>query len=144
MKRKHSIRTRMTVIFSLVLTAALIACLLANTFFLENYYIRNKLTSLRETYEYLDSASAEEQLTSDDFVEELNAICEANTISLFVMGVDGKAKLTTVRDSAELRRELYEYVLGVDSDNARILEENDSYRVSVTADSPGGGYLKIV
>ncbi|MCD8362100.1 MAG: cell wall metabolism sensor histidine kinase WalK [Lachnospiraceae bacterium] len=144
MKRKHSIRTRMTVIFSLVLTAALIACLLVNTFFLENYYIRNKQTSLKETYEYLDSASAAERLTDEDFVDELNDICEANTISLFVMGADGKAMLTTVRDSAELQRELYEYVLGAESDNVRILEENDHYQVSVTADSPGGGYLKIV
>ncbi|MCD8098342.1 MAG: HAMP domain-containing histidine kinase [Lachnospiraceae bacterium] len=144
MKRKYSIRMRMTVIFSLVLTVALIACLLVNTFFLESYYIRNKQMALKETYEYLDSASEAERLTDEDFVEELNAVCEANTISLFVMGANGKAKLTTVRDSAELQRELYEYILGAEQVDSNILEENESYQVSVTTDSPGGGYLKIV
>lgn len=38
----HSIRVRMTVIFSLVLSWHC-ACMLANMFFLERYYIKNKM-----------------------------------------------------------------------------------------------------
>ena len=54
----HSIRVRMTVIFSLVLIVALAACMLANMFFLERYYIKNKMEALKETYQYLNEASA--------------------------------------------------------------------------------------
>ena len=43
MKLKHSIRKRMTIIFSVVLLAALGACWLANNFFLERYYVQKKL-----------------------------------------------------------------------------------------------------
>ena len=39
---KHSIRKKMTILFSVVLLAALTACWLANNFFLEQYYVGNK------------------------------------------------------------------------------------------------------
>ena len=139
----HSIRVRMTVIFSLVLIVALAACMLANMFFLERYYIKNKMEALKETYQYLNEASAEDAMSGDAFITKLNTICEVDNVSLFVMGSDGHAKLTTVRDSAELQRELYEYVLGVEPDKKTIWEQTDNYTMSLSGGEARGGYLKI-
>lgn len=112
-------------IFSLVLIVALAACMLANMFFLERYYIKNKMEALKETYQYLNEASAADAMSGDAFITKLNTICEVDNVSLFVMGSDGHAKLTTVRDSAELQRELYEYVLGAEPDKKTIWEQTD-------------------
>ena len=71
----HSIRVRMTVIFSLVLIGALAACTLANVFFLERYYIKNKMEALKETYQYLNEASAADAMSGDAFITKLNTIC---------------------------------------------------------------------
>ena len=139
----HSIRVRMTVIFSLVLIVALAACMLANMFFLERYYIKNKMEALKETYQYLNEASAADAMSGDAFITKLNTICEVDNVSLFVMGSDGHAKLTTVRDSAELQRELYEYVLGVEPDKKTIWEQTDNYTMSLSGGKARGGYLKI-
>ena len=139
----HSIRVRMTVIFSLVLIGALAACTLANVFFLERYYIKNKMEALKETYQYLNEASAEDAMSGDAFITKLNTICEVDNVSLFVMGSDGHAKLTTVRDSAELQRELYEYVLGVEPDKKNVWEQTDNYTMSLSGGEARGGYLKI-
>ena len=139
----HSIRVRMTVIFSLVLIVALAACMLANMFFLERYYIKNKMEALKETYQYLNEASAADAMSGDAFITKLNTICEVDNVSLFVMGSDGHAKLTTVRDSAELQRELYEYVLGAEPDKKTIWEQTDNYTMSLSGGEAGRGYLKI-
>lgn len=139
----HSIRVRMTVIFSLVLIVALAACMLANMFFLERYYIKNKMEALKETYQYLNEASAADAMSGDAFITKLNTICEVDNVSLFVMGSDGHAKLTTVRDSAELQRELYEYVLGAEPDKKTIWEQTDNYTMSLSGGEARRGYLKI-
>ena len=56
-KKVRSIGTRMTIIFSAVLIVALAACWVANIFFLQDYYIKNKLMAIKEAYEYMDEAS---------------------------------------------------------------------------------------
>ena len=68
-------------------------------------------------------------MSGDAFITKLNTICEVDNVSLFVMGSDGHAKLTTVRDSAELQRELYEYVLGAEPDKKTIWEQTDNYPI---------------
>ncbi|MDO4261895.1 MAG: HAMP domain-containing sensor histidine kinase [Eubacteriales bacterium] len=143
-RRQRSIRTRMTVIFSAVLIVALASCWLANIFFLENYYVRNKLEALVEAYETLDQASREQEMGEESFLSELKVRCEADNISLFVMGSDGRMKLTTVRDSEELRKELYEYVLGAQLDERSILGQTDAYVMSLSGGSPTGGYLTMM
>ena len=95
---KHSIRKKMTILFSVVLLAALTACWLANNFFLEQYYVGNKEEILKEAYGKLDEASGTETLEEAGFIEELGVICETNDISLLVMGYNGQVKIYTMKN----------------------------------------------
>lgn len=56
MKRiKHSIRTRFTLIFIGLMAAALSALLVINSFFLERFYLREKVKDLEQAYTQVDS-----------------------------------------------------------------------------------------
>lgn len=143
MNMKHSLRTRMTVIFSVALLAMLVACWLVNIFFLERYYIRNKQTVLVETYEQLDSASELGTLETDEFVQTLNSMCETNDIGLFVMGSDGQPKISNMKDFGFIRERLYRYLFW-QMDNGKVLQETDYYTICMNADSHmNGEYLEL-
>ena len=99
--------------------------------------------AIKEAYEYMDEASKADNLSGEKFLAGLRTICETDNISLFVMDQNGRARLTSVHDSEELQRDLYEYVLGIRPNQKSILAENDQYLMSVNRDSPNGGYLKM-
>lgn len=133
--RKHSIRTRMTIIFTVILLAALAACWLLNHFFLQRYYMNNKEKVLVEAFDYLNDASGGGNLEADDFVQELSNLCETNNISLYVMGSDGQGILSTVRDSGVLQRRLYMYLFAQDNiSNDIVMQETQNFSIHVSAD----------
>lgn len=134
---RHSIRRKMTALFSVVLLAALAACWLANNFFLEQYYVRNKEKILKAAYGRLDEASGTETLEETAFIEELGVICETNNISLFVMENSGQVKIYTMKDYKLMRNRLYMYLFGQfpPGEKGEILEEKDTYAIRMNADS---------
>lgn len=70
-KIKHSLRTKMTVLFSVVLLAALAACWLMNIGFLERYYIQNKQKVLVGVYQILEEASRQETMETEELCRGL-------------------------------------------------------------------------
>lgn len=134
---KHSISKKMTVLFSVVLLAALAACWLANNFFLERYYVSNKEDVLEEACRRLDDASETETLDQDEFVQELGVICETNNISLFVMENSGQVKIYTMKDYELMRHRLYMYLFGQfpAGGKGEILEEKEGYTIRMNQDS---------
>lgn len=136
-KIKHSICTKMTVLFSVVLLAALVACWLMNIGFLERYYIQNKEKVLVGVYQILDEASRLETMETDDLIQRLSAVCDRNNISLFVMGADGQVKICTIKDYELMRHRLYNYLFGQFSskERSKILTEERSYMVCMNLDA---------
>lgn len=133
---KHSIRKKITILFSVVLLAVLMVCWLANSFFLERYYLSNKKDVLREAYRGLDDASGAESLESDEFIRQFSVICEMNNISLFVMDSSGRVKIYTTKDYMMMRHRLYNYLFGrIQLDGMkRNLEEDTDYAIRMYRD----------
>lgn len=147
MKIKHSIRTKMTVIFSIVLLTTFAVCWLANNFFLEKYYLSNKANALEEVFEEMDQASEKEILETEAFVQELSKLCETNNISLLIMGSDGRIKLYTTRDYQILQARLYRHLFGrfPEWENGMVLEENEDYTIRRNMDmNVNGEYLEMI
>ncbi len=134
---KHSIRKKMTILFSIVLLAAFAACWLANNFFLERYYVLKKEDVLKEAYQRLDDASGTGTLDQDEFVQQLGVVCETNNISLFVMESSGQVKIYTMKDYELMRRRLYMYLFGQfpPGGKGEILEEKEYYTIRMNQDS---------
>lgn len=143
---KHSIRKKMTILFSVVLLAALAACWLANNFFLEQYYVGNKEEILKEAYGKLNEASGTETLEDAGFIEELGVVCETNDISLLVMGNNGQVKIYTMKDYELMRNRLYMYLFGQFPPGGKdgILEKSSTYEIWMNTDIRSGiEYLEM-
>jgi signal transduction histidine kinase len=133
----------MTIIFSVVLIAALGACCLANIFFLERYYIQDKQKTLVTAYNYLEQAVQQNELETDDFAERLSAFCETGNIRLFVMGSDGQPKLATEKESQQLQRRLYAYLF-FQTEEGKVLQKTDDYTIRMNVDAHmDGEYLEM-
>lgn len=148
-KIKHSIKTKMIVLFSVVLLAALVACWLMNIVFLERYYIQNKQKVLIEVFQMLDEASRQSEMETDEFLQRLNAVCERNNISPFVMDVSGQVRICTKRDFElnQMSHRLYRYLFGQFSlgDRSKILLEQPYYMVCINMDSyTNAEYMEMV
>ncbi|MBS6397092.1 MAG: HAMP domain-containing protein [Clostridiales bacterium] len=142
---RHSIWRRMTIFFSVVLTAAIVLCWLMNNFFLERYYVHNKQMVLTGVYDQMNDASGNGVLESEEFVQQLNTVCESNNISLFVMGSDGKVKLYSMKDYKLMKERLYAFLFGRTQETERVLEESDHYTVRMNSDAyTNGEYLEMV
>ncbi len=141
MKLRHSIRKRMAVIFSVVLLASLTACWLANTFFMERYYVGNRKNALIGVYKELNRASEQKKLEEEEFIQEAAELCAANALELFIMDSDGTVKIYSMKDYQVVRDRLYAYLFGqiVQGTGGRILEENENYTVRINR----GSYKKI-
>lgn len=147
MKKKHSISTRMTITFTIVLLAILLACWVANNVFLERFYVMHKQEALIDAYNRLNEASEEARLTNADFVQELSRVCESNNISLFVMGSNGQVKLYSMKDYDTMKERLYNYLFELfqNSEGGTILKENDFYTIRRNTDERmRAEYLEIV
>lgn len=135
---RHSIRKKITILFSVVLMAALTACWLANSFFLERYYLSNKKDVLQDAYGRLDTASGSESLETESFIQLLSVICETNNISLLVMDSSGYVKIYTTKDYMMMRRRLYDYLFGQvpleNMEKMKVLEEQDYYSIRMCQD----------
>lgn len=144
MKIKHSIRTRMTLIFSGALLIMLVACLLVNVFFLERYYIQKKKETLADAYELLNDASEQGNMQDEEFIDELNAVCESDNIRLFIMSGDGQPMIGSDQDSEMLQRRLYSYLF-LKIEEGKVLEKNDDYTVHINMDSrTSNEYLEMI
>ncbi len=148
-KIKHSIKTKMIVLFSVVLLAALVACWLMNIVFLERYYIQNKQKVLIGVFQMLDEASRQEEMETNEFLQRLNAVCERNNISPFVMDASGQVKICTKRDfeSNKMSHRLYRYLFGQfsPSERSKILLEQPYYMVCINMDSyTDAEYMEMV
>lgn len=133
---KHSIRKKITLIFSVVLLAALAACWLANDIFLERYYLANKGNVLKDAYQKMNEASGNKTLETDDFLQDLNIICETNNISLFVMESNGQPKIYMMKNYELMRHRLYAYLFGQlpPGEKGELSEEEDTYAIWMNTD----------
>jgi len=144
---KHSIRRRITLIFSIVLIVAFVICWLVNNFFLENYYVQDKKKALINVYTQLDVASENQKLNDEEFVQNLGEVCETKAVSLLVMESDGDIELYTMKDYRMMQERLYEYLFQtmIVPVKDKILEENDTYTIRINKDVHMNlDYLEII
>ncbi len=89
-KRRYSIRTELTFVFFLLIAGAIMIIFLANTFFLERYYLKDKQKALDKAYVKLNQAAADNSIRTSKFGVELVQIASKDNIGVIVMDDDSK------------------------------------------------------
>ncbi len=159
MKRlKHSIRLRFTLIF-IGLTAAVIICLWgANTWWLEGFYMQEKIKDLEQAYAQVDTLLLEEQEAGRDIAEQFQILdemrrsgrhssLEENTLIKLIRELNEKSNITIlIMDSANgtllsserrgdyLSERFLRSILGQDERPLQIVSQTEAYTIQKSFD----------
>lgn len=132
--KSQSIRKQFAVTTIVLLAATILSCLLANVFFLERIYIREKKQDLMETYNLLNENTDIEKWTDEEFRSELEKACSLYNLKIIVLDYRNVEELYSVLDKTALRFKLIQYLIGYVPPR-EVLEENDMYMIQTTADT---------
>lgn len=133
-QKKYSIKRQFAGIFVLVLAGTILLCWLINHFFLEKYYMNQKMRVLIEAYKTVNETATSGDITSDAFDVELQRIISKYNIEVLVMDADTRTLKHSMSDPAFMTRMLLDKVFRVNyAENARdeVLRKKETYTIEL-------------
>lgn len=133
-KKNYSIKRQFAGVFVLVLAGTILLCWLINHFFLEKYYMNQKMRVLISAYKTVNETATSGDITSDAFDVELQRLISKYNIDVLVMDADTRTLKHSMSDPAIMTRMLLDKVFRVnDASGAEddILKETDSYTIEL-------------
>lgn len=94
---KYSIKKQFTIIFVALMAGTIILNWVLNKTLLESYYINNKTKALLTVYDTINLEAKNNQIGTEDFVEEFQEI--ANTYNINMIILDNEAKMLYATDN---------------------------------------------
>lgn len=132
---KYSIKRQFAGVFCLLIIGTIVVCWFINNTFLENYYIRNKQNVLMNAYDYMNTASNEGKIVTEEFDIEFQKICGKYNISYILLDADTRTIKAFANDYEILGRQLLNNLFVQDtSPNMHILEKGEEYEIRITLD----------
>lgn len=110
-KKRYSLKAEFTLLFFLLMVGTILAIWLANTFFLERFYLRDREEALNDAYAQLSTAASDGLLESDDFDAELAKLTSKDSISLIIMNQDSQALKYYASDLDVMMRRMWDNLL---------------------------------
>lgn len=139
---KTSIKRQFAGIFILLMTGVIFLCWIANTLFLEKYYIHRKVKVISNAYTTISKAAASDSYGSEEFQAELNRICNKDNISAFVMDADSYSRYASENGGRRLEMRLYGYILGLAKEEGDPIKVGPDYVIQRTGIGDSG-YLEM-
>lgn len=132
---KYSIKKQFAGVFCLLMTGTIILCWFINNTFLENYYISNKQNVLMSAYDYMNTASNEGKISTEEFDIEIQKICGKNNISFILLDAETRTWKSSANEHEILSRQLLNNLFGQgNSSGVQILETGENYEIKITLD----------
>ncbi len=127
---KHSIKRQFALIFMAVMAGTILLCILLNTLFLEQYYIRIKTDVIFDAYHTIRQGANSDAYGTVEFTEQLNDVCSIYNITICIMDSNSQTKYESINGGKELEAQLIGYIFGFYRDDSmKILWEGDGYVV---------------
>ena len=143
-KIKMSIYTQISLTFLALIVMVIAACILVNTFFLDRYYLRNKVSVLKEAHAVIN-----ESLGKDDTAEltrEAQKLSDNYNVSIVVMSESMGVVVSSVSDTDYIQRQLLRNIFGNKDfkGSERLIEETDDYTIQIRTDvMTGDEYIEM-
>ncbi|MBR6527879.1 MAG: HAMP domain-containing protein [Lachnospiraceae bacterium] len=125
---KRSIRVRYTVLFVGLMSLMVLVICLANTLYLEKYYISEKTKAMVQSYESVNEIFSEGDPEDEDTYLMLWRMFENSNISALV-GMPSQGKIYQFGYEDRMQQQMMQLVLGQTDERARLIEETDRYVV---------------
>lgn len=113
----------------------IVLCWFINNTFLERYYLNNKQNALLNAYRYINAASNDGKINSEEFDIEFQKICGKNNIGFILLDAETKTLKTSTNDyeflSRKLLNNLFERAKSLQDE---ILEEGQNYTIRIAMD----------
>jgi len=123
---KRSIRVRYTVLFVGLMSLMVLIICLANTLYLEKYYISEKTKTMIQSYESVNEILNEGDPEDEDTYLMLWRMFENSNISALV-GMPSQGKVYQFGYEDRMQQQMMQLVLGQTDEKARLIEETDRY-----------------
>lgn len=132
---KYSIKRQFAGVFCFLIAGTIVLCWFMNSTFLENYYIKNKQNVLMNAYNYLNTASNNGSISTEEFDIELQKISGKYNISFILLDAETKTLKASANDYEILSRHLLNNLFSKGaSPSIRVLEKGDNYEISIMPD----------
>lgn len=132
---KYSIKKQFAGVLCFMITGTILICWFINNTFLENYYIKNKQNVLMNVYNYINTASNEGKISTEEFDIEFQKISGKYNISFILLDAETKTLMASANDYELLSRQLLNNIFSVGkSPNIRLLEKGENYEIRIMLD----------
>ena len=139
---RPSIRRQFALIFIGLMAGTILLCWLMNSLFLGEYYIRTKIRVIYDAYDTISQAANSDSYSSEEFQEELNAVCSKNNITVCIMDANSQTKYVSKNGGQQLELRLIGYIFRLPMEKIRIVEEGEDYRIQRTG-AVGNEFLEM-
>lgn len=159
-KRKYSLKYQLTITFILLMAGAIVAIVLLNTFFLDDYYVKKKENTLENVYSSVRDSIQDGTISSDSARTKFAGVVSRDNVGLLIMNADDLQVLAIASDIPTLLQRVHENIFGLnrsiqdegadsgstgDGDRdqnggqdqyyiKRVLEKSDDYSISLVYD----------
>lgn len=141
---KHTINKQIATIFTCIMLGTIMLCWVANSVFLEQYYINNKKKVIKDAYQSINEAVMNGDVTSSDYEKNIRIICDMYNISVVVIDAQSNTVTSSNRDSDFLIRRLYDNLFNLRVNDHSVLETTDTYEIATLKDRGlGTEYLEM-
>lgn len=132
---KYSIKKQFAGVFCLLIIGTIALCWFINNTFLEKYYIKNKQNFLMNAYKYMNAASNDGTISTEEFDIEFQKISGRYNISFILLDAETQTLKTSSNDYEILSRRLLNNLFGQgNSQNVQVLEEGENYSIRIILD----------
>lgn len=107
----HSLREEFTLLFFVLMAGMVLVINLANSFFLERFYVRNKQQALENAYKSINAAAKANEITSDAFDVELLQITSRDSIGCIIMSDESRTMKCYAQDPGTMLRRMWDNLL---------------------------------
>ena len=150
MNRSNSEKVKIPVYMQIALTflglivLVIGASVLVNTFFLDQYYLKQKVNVLKSAYSQINDAIAADD--NEELTLEVQRLSDNYNLSVMVLSESMGTVISSVSDTNMLERQLYRNLFGdkeLDG-SERLIEETDMYKIQIRSDvMTGDQYIEM-
>ncbi len=143
-KGRISLKGELILIFVLLLAGTLAVCGIVNSFFLEDFYLRDKEKKLVETYTALKNSYDAGTIGTDEFSSEMIKICSINNMDFIITDAESKTVYSTMSDSEQITMQLRGMIFEQEQSRSEVLESAENYVISKVRDPISGSEYLII